>query len=227
MLWPIGKLTDNGAGKKRSNYEPLIALLKSGIKASREIYPDSQIIFHLERSSDSKMYHEFFDEMTANKVDYDIIGASYYPYYHGKIDDVIANLVSLKKTYRKQVMVMELGYAFTTIDYLTNYEKNDKQLVLNDDFVKDKSHYIPYPLTEQGQADFLNEFLTKCRENQIDGVFYWEPLWIPGDDICWTSREGQEYIHETSKSTRNEWANQALYDYQGVALKALEIYRNK
>jgi arabinogalactan endo-1,4-beta-galactosidase len=226
MLWPTGELIDNGKGEKRGNYSGLIPLIKSGIKASKEIFPKAKIILHLERSSDNKMYHEFFDEMTINNVDFDIIGASYYPYYHGKIDDVIANLVDMKMTYRKEVMFMELGYGFTTIDYISNYEKNEKQLVLNDEFVKDPSHYVPYPLTEDGQYNFLKEFLKKCRDNNIDGVFYWEPLWIPGKDICWTSREGQEYIKETGKSTRNEWANQALYDYKGIALKALSIYKN-
>ena len=83
------------------------------------------------------------------------------------------------------------------------------------------------PLTEKGQDDFIKEFLEKCRKNGIDGVFYWEPLWIPGKNICWTSLEGQQYINETSKSTRNEWANQALYDYQGQALAALKTFNNK
>lgn len=227
MLWPIGKLTDNGKGVKIGNYSSLIKLLKSGIEAARKINPQSKIILHLERSCDELVYKEFFDEMKENSVDYDVIGASYYPYYHGTIAAVIHNLVNLKKTYKKEVMVMELGYAFTTIDYLTTYQTNEKQLVLNDEFVKDKSHYIPYPLTEKGQDDFIKEFLEKCRKNGIDGVFYWEPLWIPGKNICWTSLEGQQYINETSKSTRNEWANQALYDCQGQALAALKTFNNK
>ncbi len=227
MLWPIGKLIDKGKDNKRGNYSALCSLIKSAEKACKIIYPNSLIILHLERSCDKKVYHEFFDEMRKKHVHYDIIGASYYPYYHGTIKDVISNLVSLRKEFHKKVMVMELGYAFTTIDYLTEYSGNEKQLVLNDEFVKDKKHYIPYPLTPEGQKDFLKEFLTACRLNKIDGVFYWEPLWIPGKNICWTSKEGQEYINETFKSTRNEWANQALYDYKGQALIALDVFSNK
>lgn len=226
MLWPIGKLKDNGKDLPRGNYDNLISLIKSGIKASREVFKESKIILHLERSGDKQVYKEFFTNMEKANVDYDIIGASYYPYWHGTIEQVVSNLVELKSMFKKEVMFMELGYAFTLEDYIKTYNGQEKQLVLNEEFIKDKSHYIPFPLSKEGQKQFLEKFLKICGENDIDGVFYWEPLWIPGKDICWASKEGQKYIHEENKSTRNEWANQALYDYSGNALPALEVYKN-
>ena len=64
-------------------------------------------------------------------------------------------------------------------------------------------------------------------ENKIDGIFYWEPLWLPGDGICWASEAGQKYINEEGKSTANEWANQCLFDYSGQKLPAFKKYTNK
>jgi len=220
LLWPIGKLIDKGEGKERGNYETMIALLNSGIKAVKEEYPSAKKIIHLERSGDNKVYHEFFDKLDEYEVDYDVIGASYYPYYHGTIDEVMNNLKDMKETYKKEVMIMELGYAFTAKDYV---EDGIQQLVLNDEFIK--THYVPCPITEEGQKEFIEMVLDRAEELGLDGVFYWEPLWIPGKTICWTSREGQKYINELGKSTRNEWANQALYDYHGNALKGMNAFK--
>ena len=221
MLWPIGKLIDDGK-EVRSNYENLIELINSGIKASREIYKDSKIILHLERSTDNKVYREFFFKMKEANVDYDIIGTSYYPFYHGSIEKLMFNLLDIKNTFNKKIMIMELGYAFTTEDY---QKDGQDQLVLNSNFENNQDNYIPYPFTEEGQSLFIERLLKECKENKIDGVFYWEPLWIPGKNIHWTSLEGQDYINEKVKSTRNEWANQALYDYNGVELLGLNSFR--
>ena len=64
------------------------------------------------------------------------------------------------------------------------------------------------------------------KENGIGGVFYWEPLWLPGEGICWASEAGQSYIHEEGKSTANEWANQCLFDYEGRKLPAFDKFNN-
>jgi arabinogalactan endo-1,4-beta-galactosidase len=66
--------------------------------------------------------------------------------------------------------------------------------------------------------------MKRARENSIDGVFYWEPVWIPGEGICWASEAGQKYIHEEGKTTYNEWANQCLFDYEGRKLPAFDEF---
>ena len=224
MLWPIGKLTDNGEGKKRGNYDVLCAFLKEGIKSAKEIYPNAKIILHLERSGDAKVYQEFFSEMQQHDVQYDIIGASYYPYWHGSFDQLFANLDACKKRFNKEVMIMELGYGFTLEDYiLTN--NGAPHLVINEEKLKEMKEALPYPLNEEGQANFIEKFVSLCKKHGVAGIFYWEPLWIPGEDICWASSEGQEYINEVGKSQRNEWANQCLFDYKGNALKALNKFK--
>lgn len=220
MLWPVGKLeADDGT---RCNYENFCRLVKAGCRACRDVLPEAKIALHLERSNDKAVYQEFFSQMAAAGVDYDIIGASYYPYWHGTPEELFENLNACR-VFGKELMVMELGYGFTLKPYCLDGEET--RLVIDSDRA-----YVPgfterYPITPEGQLAFVTDFLSLARENGIGGVFYWEPLWLPGDGICWASPAGQEYIHEEGKSTANEWANQCLFDYEGKKLPAFDAYR--
>ena len=218
MLWPIGKLEADG---KRGNYENFCKLVDAGCRACRQVAPQAKIILHLERSNDKAVYQEFFTEMAKAKIDYDIIGASYYPYWHGTTDELFENLNSCRR-FGKDVMVMELGYGFT----MEGYRRDGQECRL---VIDAERAYVPgitekYPLSPEGQAAFIGDFMKKAKENAIDGVFYWEPLWLPGDGICWASEAGQAYIHEEGKSTANEWANQCLFDYEGKKLPAFDKF---
>ena len=73
--------------------------------------------------------------------------------------------------------------------------------------------------------EYTKESLIKIKEEGIEGIYYWESLWIPGKNICWASKEGQAYIHEEGKSTRNEWANQCMFDYNGNKLPSFDEYK--
>ena len=155
-------------------------------------------------------------------IDYDIIGASYYPYWHGTPEELFENLDACR-LFGKEMMVVELGYGFTTRGYVLGGE--ERRLVIDPERA-----YIPgfteiYPVTPEGQEAFVRNFLSKAREHGVDGVYYWEPLWLPGEGICWASEAGQAYIHEEGKSTTNEWANQCLFDYEGRKLPAFDVYK--
>lgn len=221
MLWPLGKLEENG---KRGNYHNFCKLIKAGTKACKEILPNAKIILHLERSNDCEVYQEFFTKMEEAGIIYDIIGASYYPYWHGTPEELFTNLTKCRR-FGKEIMVVELGYGFTDKPYKLN-GKNCRLVI------DAERAYIPnftekYPLTPEGQADFVRDFLEKAYQNGIDGVFYWEPLWLPGEGICWASEAGQKYIHEEGKSTSNEWANQCLFNYEGKKLPAFYEYKKR
>lgn len=221
ILWPLGRLTGGENVAPRDNYPALVRLLKAGIRACREVFPKAGLILHLERSYDQAVYTEFFSKMEELGVDYDVIGASYYPYWHGTFDQFFANMDLCGERFGKPRMVMETGYGFTLEDYIQN---SDSGLVFDAASVERLEYRLPYPLTPEGQADFVIRFLELCRKHDISGVFYWEPLWIPGEGVCWASEEGQAYIHEEGKPTRNEWANQCLFDYQGRKLPAFDRF---
>lgn len=224
MLWPVGKLTENGDGS-RGNYENLIALIKAGCASCRKVYPQAKLILHLERSYDVAVYNEFFTHMQKAAVDYDAIGFSYYPYWHGNFSQFFENVENCKK-FNKELLVVELGYAFTVEDYIKE-EHGGAQLVVSKDNLPSSQFTDQYPVSPQGQAKFTEEFLKRSKAHGIKAVVWWEPLWIPGDGICWASKAGQEYIGETGKSTRNEWANQCLYDYSGKKLPAFDKFKKE
>lgn len=221
ILWPVGKLEQPDG--TRGNYPHFCRLVDAGCRACRDVLPDAKIVLHLERSNDQSVYQEFFSEMERASIDYDIIGASYYPYWHGTPEELFENLRRCRR-FGKELMIMELGYGFTAQAYYLNGVP--QRLVIDEERA-----YIPgfterYPMTPSGQAAFVEDFLFQAKENGIAGVFYWEPLWLPGEGICWASETGQAYIHEEGKSTTNEWANQCLFDYEGQKLPAFDAFRN-
>lgn len=208
------------------NYDGLAGLLKQGISAAKAVFPSLKAIIHLERSYDQATYREYFDALEERNVPYDIIGMSYYPFWHGTIEEFYANVDMLKARYGKPVMNMELGYPFTTEDYLLDEEGKAPQLVINgrSDLVKN----LPFPVTEEGQRDFVALFLKLAKEHGLAAVNYWEPCWIPGvnKEVSWASKEGQKYAGE-DKDTRIDWANQALFDYRGNATPAFHAFKKE
>ncbi len=219
ILWPVGKLEIDG---KRGNYDNFCRLIKAGCRACREVTPEARIILHLERSNDKAVYQEFYNEMNSHGVEYDVIGASYYPYWHGTPSQLMENLNACKH-FGKEIMVVELGYGFTDKGYTLHGE--ERRLVIDAERAVVPGVTDRYPLTPAGQAEYIKDFLVLARKNGIGGVFYWEPLWLPGDGICWASEAGQAYIHEEGKSTSNEWANQCLFNYVGQKNPAFDEFK--
>ncbi len=223
MMWPVGQLTGGQNGAVRDNYCNFIKLLNSGILACRQVFPQAQIVIHLERSYDQHVYNEFFEQMQLAKVDYDVIGMSYYPYWHGTFDMFFANVNNCKK-FGKKIMAVEFGYSYTLQGCVINKDGKEIRIAIDNDFVDEYGVVDSYPITPQGQAQFIQDFLARAQAEGLDGVFYWEPLWLAGEGICWSSTEGQRYIGEEGKPTANEVANRCFFDYQGNALPSLKAF---
>ena len=223
MLWPYGKLTWDDT--KEESYDRFASFLKSAIKACNEIYPEAKIIIHLEQSYDQECYRDILSHLLARNVKIDVLGTSYYPFWHHQFDEYFANMDMVQREFGIPVMNVELGFPFTTIDYKVDEDGKPKHLVINADNIEDFLKLMPYYPDKEGQAKFVSEFLRLAKEHHLVGACYWEPLWVPGEGICWASKAGQEYQHDTSKDTRNEWANQCLFDYEGNALPALDEYK--
>lgn len=219
ILWPVGKLEIDG---KRGNYDNFCRLIDAGCRACREVVPKAKLVLHLERSNDKVVYQEFYTEMAKAGIDYDIIGASYYPYWHGTPNELFENLNACRH-FGKEIMIMELGYGFTDKGYMLDGE--ERRLVIDAERAVVPGVTDKYPLTPEGQAAYIHHIIEGAKANDVGGVFYWEPLWLPGEGICWASEAGQAYIHEEGKSTSNEWANQCLFDYEGNKLPAFDEFK--
>ncbi len=175
MLWPAGKLwPDNGT----ANWQGLTQLIKAGIKGVKAAKNSSgiQIMIHAATVKNLEETKTFYSKMIEYGVDFDVIGLSYYPWWHGTFEQLEANLVYLSNTYNLDISLVETAY------YSNNWYPEPGNGNLN---VK------PFPPTEQGQNDFLAELARRLKNYpKVKTVFYWEPeaLDIPESKIIYLGR---------------------------------------
>lgn len=120
--------------------------------------------------------------LNSNGVDYDILATSYYPYWHGSLENLTSELKTVKDTYGKDVMVAETSYAYTLDD--TDGHANTVRTGNND------SNPVQ-PFTVQGQANSVRNVINAVNNAGGMGVFYWEPAWITVGDT--TGLTGSDY----------------------------------
>ena len=81
-------------------------------------------------------------------------------------------------------------------------------------------------MTREGQCGFMQDVMKRVSEVLGGlGFFYWEPAWVPVPGCGWATEAALEYTGEKGPGG-NEWANQALFDYDGNTLPALEVIRD-
>jgi arabinogalactan endo-1,4-beta-galactosidase len=211
MIWPDGKTWKQGS-EEIGGYDGLADLLKMGIQAVRDNDPNNdnprkraKIIIHLANGGDNDLYRSVFDELTERNVDFDVIGLSYYSYWHGTLEQFKSNMNDISERYKKDVVVAETAYAFTLedADGLGNL------------FGENEQNTGGYKATVQGQATAMRdvmEAVAQVSNGRGLGIFYWEPDWIAVEGAGWKTGEG------------NAWENQAMFDFNGNALPSLNVF---
>ena len=165
MLWgteAAAKSNQNNrcyTNSPEANWTRFITLLKKAGEACREECPQAQIILHSERTPKANVLTDFFDRMKAAAVDYDIIGLSYYPDYHGSLTTLETALNTLEsKQYGKEIMIVETGYSYAWS--------------IGNDF----NYTATYPYTEEGQRQFTADLIAMLNKHQeVKGLFWWWP----------------------------------------------------
>jgi len=204
MLWPMGKVDYDKVTGAPSSYGNLMRLLKAGTAAARES-GDVKIILHLEKSGDNARYRHWLDAALAAGIDYDIIGVSYYPYWHGSMQTVKENLEDISARYNKDVMVVETAYPFT----------NGESTLLD-------GSPLPYPHSIEGQSNFFRDLVKMIKSvKRCTGLYYWEPGWLRTEGATWVTESAFKYIGEEQKAGGNGWACNCLFDYEGNLLPAI------
>ena len=191
MLWPHGKLWPEGGS---ANWQGLTQLIKAGIRGVKEAKNSAgiEIMIHAATGGNLQESGTFYSKMKEYGVDFDIIGLSYYPWWHGTFDQLEANLEYLSTSFDQDISLVETAY------YSNNWYPEPGNWVLD---VK------PYPPTEQGQYDFLEELAKRLKNYpKVKTVFYWEPeaLDIPESQIFYLGR--------------------SLFDKQGNAFKGITAW---
>ena len=157
MVWP------EGSAPPDTPWDALADFVKAGIRGVRAVDPHGaiKIMIHSDKGGNQNVSRHFFDNFQRRGVQFDIIGLSYYPFWHGTLADLRNNLTFLSKTYHKDIIVAETGYDWNGADL----------------------GRLPFPPTRSGQKEFL-EAVLRTVENTPGGhgrgVFYWAPEWIMG-----------------------------------------------
>jgi arabinogalactan endo-1,4-beta-galactosidase len=200
MLWPDGDY---------DHFDNLAALLKEAYRAVKECSGSTLVMLHIAEGGDNDLARWWFDNITRREVPFDVIGISYYPFWHGSLAQLQANLNDISARYDKDVIVAETAYAFTEQedDFLAN--------------IFNREMMTPgYPLTPDGQRAMLRDIMSVVRgvsDGRGLGVFYWEATWTAVKGNGWDS---------TDSASGNAWENQALFDYNDRVLPALNEYLN-
>jgi arabinogalactan endo-1,4-beta-galactosidase len=98
ILWPEGHI---------SHPDQLATLLKAGVKGVREVDPAIPVMMHIALGGQNDEAVFWLNNMIARGVRFDLIGISYYPRWHGTLDDLNQNLHDLVERYHKPVNVVE------------------------------------------------------------------------------------------------------------------------
>lgn len=198
MLWPEGK-AENG-------WANLAELLKEGVRAVRESSPATVVMLHIAEGGDNKQTRWWFDNATAHGVPFDVIGISYYAYWHGTFADLQNNLNDIALRYNKDIILVETAYPFTS------KENDSEPNVIRSQTV------VGYRLTPEGQARMLADTMSIVRaipNGRGIGIFYW--------DATWTSVPGNGW-DPTHPEMENNWENQILFDYNNRPLPAMSLF---
>ena len=218
LLWPTGRTP---------RWETVRRYVMAGVRAVREEAPRARVMVHLDNGGNHALYREWFDHYFQLGGDCDVIGLSYYPFWHGTLADLSANMNDIAPRYGKELVVVETSMGFTMEDYAAREglaDRSRKGAATRPALMEGLS----YPMTPQGQADFLFDLLEavhRVPEGRGRGFFWWEPAWLPVPGSGWARQGGWEYVHEQGPEG-NEWANQALFDYDGQALPGLKVIRD-
>jgi arabinogalactan endo-1,4-beta-galactosidase len=199
MLWPTGRLDwTTGAG-----WDALGTLLRAGAEGAADaVGPTPRIQIHFDQGGDNGFSRQFFDHVVAQRVPFDIIGLSYYPFWHGTMTQLRQNVNDLSARYGKDVAIVETQYGWTL-------DQGDS----TGNFLWQESQLVPgYPATPNGQLAFVSDLagiLAAVPNGRGIGLFYWQPEWIPG--VGWTPGAG----------TPND--NLTMFDFDGDTLPAAQF----
>ena len=161
LLFPDGEVP---------NYEQMVRLVNAGIqgaKKARDAAGLPLVMIHLDQGGRYLYIKEWFDQAFAYGLDdFDLMGLSYYPFWHGTFTDLKNSMEHLVERYKKPIMVVEAAYAWRVTE--TNPFINESQVRISG-----------LPATPENQRKVLELVMTinaSLPNNMGLGVYYWEPL---------------------------------------------------
>lgn len=193
MLWSSGRITTSG-------WNSFGSFIKAGVNGVKDAFPalrQPRIVLHIERSGDNAASRWYYDNALLAGIPFDIIGLSYYPWWHGSISTMSANLNDLANRYKRPVWIVETAYPWTLTggDTTGNIVASTAQL------------HPGYPATSAGQTAFIKK-LVQTLASVPGGL---------GQGLCYW---GGEYVAAPGVFP-STWENLALFDFNHKVLPGL------
>ena len=134
---------------------------------------------------------------------FDIIGISYYPVFSPdtKLDDIGDLFKDLINDYDKDVMLFETGFIWT-------HENADNY----NNFIGNNGNKLDYPISAQGQKDFLIDLSQVISDNGGIGVLYWESGWVTSE-MCDKWGQGSSYENASFFDFNNQNTPLPAFDF--------------
>jgi len=227
----IGNETNGSLCGEAGDWSRICRLLSAGARAVRETCPEAQVAVHFANPEIAGSYESYAKHLADHQVDYDVFASSYYPFWHGSMENLSSLLTKISRTYDKKVMVAETSYAFTAED--SDFSHNT---------IGKGNEVQGYPFTVQGQANLVRDVIDTVAnktENGI-GVFYWEGTWISAGGKAYAENSAlwekngsgwaSSYAAQYDPDDAGKWYggcavdNQAFFDWEGHALESLKVF---
>lgn len=203
------------------NFDENVALLKSGVDGVRAVDGGDQvqIMIHLAEGGKPELFDWYFGEVEERGLDYDIIGLSYYPFWHGTFADVRKTMNTVSAKYKKEVIIAETSYPFS-------YKNGDAHGNIIGSPEALNVGGATFPATVQGQHDAIAgimDMIAEVPDGRGAGFFYWEPAWIAAN-VGWIASEGDAWENH-AMFDYDEYPANGGYSFEGRALESLNVYK--
>ncbi len=213
-----------------TNWRNIANMMKEGGNAVRKVMPQALVVLHFANPEKYSNYQYYAAQLNKYEVDYDVFASSYYPYWHGTLENLQNILSEIATTYNKKVMVAETSYAFTAED--TDFFRNT---------IGAGGGVANYPFTIQGQANCVRDVIDAVAKttNGI-GVCYWEGTWISVGDSSYEENKvkweefgsgwASSYSGSYDPNDAGKWYggsavdNQTFFDKTGHPLESLKVF---
>ena len=165
------------------NWVRFRALLAQASAACREVCPDAQIIIHSERSGRADVLIDFLSRL--DSIDYDVIGLSYYPFWHNSLNVLSQTLTKLATSFpNKPVQIVETAYYY-------QWQPNVGEGI-------DYDFSSKWPITPAGQAKYIQDLNKELlKHDNVNGLYWWFP---------------EENGNGPDNSVMQGWINRGLWD---------------
>ena len=199
ILWNDGNVCDPDSPEQWNKLGILIKKAQQGLEEAIDSGDDVKIILHLADGGNNGVCRWWYDNILEEGVQFDVIGLSFYPWWHGNLTDLKNNLNDLAVRYDKDIIIVEAAYPWTLAwnDNTTNIIGSASQLLSG------------YPATVDGQYRYLRdimEVIKSTSNKKGKGMIYWSPEWI------------------SSPQWGSPWENVSLFDFDNQVLSSIKAF---